>query len=187
MAKNQKPKKSFSVKIRLPQPHRGIGSGAPPPRTPVHKSHGKSTGLGICQYIALLLEVNETLPMHKKITDKQLARVVIEEYGYLLERKRSSVRRLFNGEIDFGYFRSLYNTGKLTGTKPVIRSNRYDEKGMIDNRRVGRPRKVKRPTEDFDPGQNINHLPRMSWIHPEDAIRQIKELEEKERERDGGK
>jgi len=104
-----------------------------------HKSRGLKSRLGICQYVSILLKANETLPQSKKMTDKNMERLLAREFP-----DRKSVRRLLEGKITMGYFRTLYNAGMLTqGVKPEQRSHRYNEFGKIDDRAPGRPRLTK--------------------------------------------
>lgn len=99
-----------------------------------HKVLGIDTRLGICSYIRILLEVNETLPRHKKMTDDQLTRQVVTEFP-----NARSTRRLLSGEVPFGYWRTRYNHNLIgLGSKPARKSRRYTAKGRLANSRTGR-------------------------------------------------
>lgn len=108
------------------------------PRRKYRQTSGVSSGMGICQFIALLFEANETLPKSKKFTDATITAMIVHEFP-----DREPVRKLIAGELTVGYWRTLYNQGLLTGSvqkremipKP---SRRYNEHGEHINPRTGR-------------------------------------------------
>lgn len=108
------------------------------PRSKFRHTNGKSSGMGICQFIGLLFEANEVLPKSKKFTDRTIQEMIVHEFP-----DREPVRRLQAGLLTVGYWRTLYNQGLLTGSvqkrdaipKP---SRRYNEQGQHVNPRTGR-------------------------------------------------
>lgn len=119
-----KPRRSFSVSVR---PSEEI-------RTALHKTHGATTGLGICSYAAVLLKMNEELPKTNKLTDEDIKVLLLREYP-----DGRSTKRLAEGKITVGYYRTRYNDGTLTGLVPVVKSRRYTARGELADRRTGRP------------------------------------------------
>ena len=119
----------YTLKIKIPKDD-------PKGSRTIHKSRGAKSKIGICKFIALLLEVNETLPKYRKMTDERLRRIVLDEYP------DRTLRKLRNGKITIGHYRTLFNLGKLVapyGTHPDIPSNRYLSNGVVANRSAGRP------------------------------------------------
>lgn len=118
----------FSLKVRRvadPNPDRKIQ----------RKSAGKRTRLGICEFVAALLETNETLPKHRKLTDATLTREIVREFP-----DRKPVLKMLRGILGMGYWRALYNSGKLTnGRVPATRANRWTEDGLVAHPKSGRP------------------------------------------------
>lgn len=102
------------------------------------KSCGLTTGMGICEYAASLLEVNEKLPASKKMSDATLEVLMIQEFP-----GRKSMERLAAHKTTMGYWRTLYNLGKLTGGKiPATKSVRYSLTGMVRKPRHSRKKKA---------------------------------------------
>lgn len=103
---------------------------ATPNRDCQRKSFGVTTGLGVCEYLAVLFEANEqtvkrgnrVVPvLPTKLTDDTIKALVIAEFP-----GRESIRKLEAGKTSIGYWRRQYNAGRLTqGRKPSIRSQKY--------------------------------------------------------------
>jgi len=112
----------------------------------VHKSRGIKSGLGVCSFAADLLRVNEDLPKHRRMTDEEMRRIMIEEFSHRLTLARSSIRRLYERRITMGYYRTLYNMGHLIKKKPRKLSHQFDTKGEIipEARGKGRPSRTVR-------------------------------------------
>lgn len=114
-----------------------------PPRK-YRQTTGHLSGMGICQFIAAIFEVNETLPKKKKFTDATITQMIVREFA-----DRNPVKRLIKGELTIGYWRTLFNQGLLTGQKharelPQRPSRRYNAEGEMVNPRTGR---VPKPEE----------------------------------------
>jgi len=102
------------------------------------KSCGKTTGLSIYETIAVLFQANELAPKTRKLTDEAITQFVAAEFP-----KSKGVAAMLNrtGGRTLNHYRSLYNKGKLTGTKPMQPSQRWTYKGELANLRTGRPLK----------------------------------------------
>lgn len=101
------------------------------------KSHGVASGMGICEFAASILKINEELPASQKLSDATLARMMIQEFP-----GRSSMKRLEDGKTTMGYWRTLYNLGSLTrGKVPAVKSVRYSLTGVVKPPRHGRSKK----------------------------------------------
>lgn len=112
----------------------------PDPEYGTPKSRGVTSGMGVCRFIALLFELNETLPPTKKLTDTAIKKKILAEFPQCTEKVRSSIRRLVDGTVGVSYYRSLYNAGRLTaGLKPRVRSKRYAMDGSVLEYHNGRP------------------------------------------------
>lgn len=108
------------------------------PRAKAAQTKGRLCGMGICQFIATLFEVNETLPKSKKFTDETISQMILREY-----EGRSVVEKLRRREVTIGYWRTLFNQGLLIGSvkerkPPQIPSRRYNEDGEWINPRTGK-------------------------------------------------
>ena len=114
-------KESFTLKIRR---KRDTVRGAA-------KVRGKETGLGICEFIGLLFEANEKLPKSRKMTDAEIKDQIIREFEHAAKRKRSGIRRLIEGKIGVGYYRTMYNKGILLRKIPEQPSRRYSIEGEV--------------------------------------------------------
>lgn len=89
------------------------------------RSRGKTTGMGVNEYICALFELNERLPTKKKMTDEALKQQFMEEFP-----DRPSTQSLKDKKISMNYYRLKYNSGRFTkGNPPEIRSHRYDYDG----------------------------------------------------------
>lgn len=102
----------------------------------IHKSKGKTTGLGICAFFAYLFKVNEVSPKKHKKTDQMIALEVEREfpdrptaYCFLGDTKTRTINE----------YRHRYNTGKFTGARlPDVMSFRYDSDGDRVDFRTGK-------------------------------------------------
>ena len=82
---------------------------------------GKTTDLGITQFILNLLEANEKLGKWQKMTDETIKAAIISEYP-----ESKQVARLKAGKMTVGYWRGLYNSGFFTkGVRPKPQSYKY--------------------------------------------------------------
>jgi hypothetical protein len=100
------------------------------------KSKGDKWGLGVQEFLAVLFEANEQLPAARKLTDESILQALVLEYP-----KRPITRSLLerrNGRT-INHYRQEYNRGKLTGTVPAVKSNRWTIKGEKANTRTGKP------------------------------------------------
>lgn len=139
MALPKQNKKNFILKLPCRQDRE--------PERVYHKSVGSSSKLGICKFIAILLEVNEQLPLYRRMTDDRIRQIILNEFP-----GRKGLRRLLEKKITIGYYRTLYNTGRLVapyGKVPEMQSNRWAEGGVLANRRTGRPVVEAEPSPDF--------------------------------------
>lgn len=105
------------------------------PGKKIHKSKGKTTGLGICSYIAILFDVNESSPRKKKMTDSDIAKKILEEFP-----SRKSAKSFLDHSVRYltiNSYRGFYNSGALTGTIPKVRSFRYGKLGLPVEGRKG--------------------------------------------------
>ena len=100
----------------------------------LHKSHGVTTGLGICSFFAMLFRLNESSPV--KLTDEQIALRVKEEYP----DRPTADRYLGKNKIrTINEYRCRYNTGMFTkGLSPRKQSHRYNEQGNKVDGKHGR-------------------------------------------------
>ena len=100
------------------------------------KAKGKSSGLGICLFIATLLEANELAPKKKKKTDEELAKRIADEYP-----GKSTAQRFVNGKRTVNDSRNRYNKGIFTrNIPPKVMSLRYNSKGEAVDGRTGNHR-----------------------------------------------
>ncbi|MBW1953230.1 MAG: hypothetical protein JRI66_09135 [Deltaproteobacteria bacterium] len=96
-----------------------------------HKTRGLKTGVGIFTFLAMLFDLNEHLPREKKMTDLTIARLLVQEFAHLLEKNRSSIRKVAEGKLKISYYRALYNAGRMTqGRIPNPKSRRYGPDGL---------------------------------------------------------
>lgn len=99
------------------------------------KSLGKTTGLGIGEFVSALFVANEQGSTGRKLTDAEIRVAILNEYP-----DRPSSKKLAEGKITVGTWRSYYNSGRLTGGKiPKIKSRRWTVDGKVANRYTGRP------------------------------------------------
>lgn len=83
---------------------------------------GKSTKLGITQFVMLLLQANERLAKCQKMTDETIKAAIIAEYP-----EHRTAKKLADGKITVGYWRSIYNCGGFWGkSKPKPAPNDPD-------------------------------------------------------------
>lgn len=95
------------------------------PRSIEHKVKGVRTKIGIMTYMALMFEHNENSPRHLRLCDEAIRQHLIAEFPH-----SKSVKRIATGQRKIGYYRSLYNMGKMTGDEiPKKLSKRYNEVG----------------------------------------------------------
>lgn len=106
-----------------------------PPRRSSRKSHGRLTGLGVREYWHFLFELNETLPRKKKMNEEGILFQLEQEFP----DRPQATRRIHSGEIRLGFYRYLYNSGRLCPKKgkPHLRSYRYNEDGLRINGKSG--------------------------------------------------
>jgi len=95
----------------------------------IHKSYGQTTSMGICRFVQLLFIANETIPKHARMTDEQLARILVSEFPESKRVKNHPRSRLMS------YYRSHYNSGSLIPKEgvPLLKSRRYTKSGEIAN------------------------------------------------------
>lgn len=100
---------------------------------------GLTTGLGVTQYISMIFEINELLPYTRKLNDEQIRQQFVREFP----GTRSAID-LANRVRTVGYWRTIYNGGRLTHGKvsrniPERLSHRWTEDGRLANIRTGHP------------------------------------------------
>jgi hypothetical protein len=112
---------------------------------PTGRPLGISTGLPIMMAMAYVLQQNEKAPQNKKLTDEQIKEWFQSEFPGRDSKVHDNIQ----------YCRRLYNAGRFTkGTPPKTPSNRFNEKGEIDNPTRGgngRAPKGKAPTAKAAP------------------------------------
>jgi hypothetical protein len=92
------------------------------------------------EFIAGLFELNEILQDHKKMTDAEIRRQILQEFpnnrtaAYLKPNNKTRT-------LTVNYWRCFYNRGQLSPgiDKPKMPSRRYDEHGNVVNSRTGKP------------------------------------------------
>lgn len=123
------------------------------------RSQGKRTGLGICRFWALLFVLNEKLDCHKKMTDAEIQRQVIQEYP-----DRPVARKLQRKKITVNQHRTMYNSGRFTPeyNKPtdndieVPYSYRYNSDGRrVDGRTGLRILPTEPPNQHLSPRSSL--------------------------------
>jgi hypothetical protein len=88
---------------------------------------GKSTGMSLCEWLAITFDANELLKKEKKLTDESILQAVIKEFSGISK----TVDDLKSRKRTIGYLRAKFNRGKLTGVVPKRQSHRWDEYGNI--------------------------------------------------------
>lgn len=95
---------------------------------------GKNFNMGLRNYIAKLLEINETLPRSRKMTDSEILRQIRMEFSHL-EHWKHKLSELSPSWVT--KLRSEYNRGRLTCKGvPKTRSFAYDLDGDAINPRT---------------------------------------------------
>lgn len=130
-------KYSVTVRLALTQDQK---------RITLNSRLGKSTKLGITQFVMLLLQANERLAKCQKMTDETIKAAIIAEYP-----EHRTAKKLAEGKITVGYWRSIYNCGGFWGkSKPKPSPNdpdrpksyRYAHNGERIISRKGRTRRT---------------------------------------------
>jgi hypothetical protein len=102
----------------------------------IHKSRGKTTGLGVCCWFHCLFKAQEIARPDLRKTDDEISRLAAAEFpgrhfGFLAQPKRFPISE----------YRHRYNTGKFSpkGEFPLDHtySFRYDEEGCRVDDRTG--------------------------------------------------
>lgn len=97
------------------------------------KDAGRTTGCSVMQFWALLFELNEKNPRHKKLTDEMILAAFANEFP-----GRTCTKRLVDRKVTINVYRCWYNAGRCTGgKKPDYPSFRYDLDGDPINVRSG--------------------------------------------------
>lgn len=111
---------------------------------PSCRIYGKTTGMGLSQFVYTLFKTNEIRYVNqlktgdKPLTDAMIADALIKEFG---GRKgvRNFAKRFDCAKTGVSYYRGLYNFGRLSGfTPPEYYSFRYDHDGQRVDRGTGR-------------------------------------------------
>lgn len=105
---------------------------------PVHKSKGKTLGLGICGFFAAIFDSNEVVSKRKKLTDEEIMVAVENEFP---DRPSAHSFRGENKTRTINEYRLRYNQGKFSpqGKMPERRSFRYNKDGeRVDGRKGNR-------------------------------------------------
>lgn len=115
------------------------------PKSQYYKRTGKVYGLGVIQFQSHLFEINEQLPTLKKMTDAEIQRQILVEFGHYPDTKRyySKTRRAIVEA------RQRYNRGRMVPSvdkgPPDHLSFRYNSRGeKIHRNRVMTPDQVER-------------------------------------------
>ncbi len=132
MAKKKNPYYSVSVRLKRTSDQRTVAL----------ERRGKSTQLGITQFVVQLLQANERLPRPQKMTDETMRAAIISEYP---NSKRAQL--LLERKITVGYWRSIYNCGGFhpererpkTTTPEYPKSYQYDFRGYAIDPRTRKP------------------------------------------------
>ena len=102
----------------------------------VHKSKGKTLGVGICHWFYMVFRAQETLPNKLRRTDAVLAQMVEAEYP-----ERSLGFSDGSSQKTINDYRQKYNNGKFSPPEkyPIdhVFSFRYDEEGRRVDPRHG--------------------------------------------------
>lgn len=99
----------------------------PEDKAPAAKSKGLMSGLGIWEFVAILLECNEINTNAMKMTDEMMTQKIMDEFP---NSKR--VQSMREGKVKMTQWRSEYNLGRLTrGVTPKIKSKRYTSRGYV--------------------------------------------------------
>lgn len=132
--------KSFTITVKLPPPHK---------YKPLARRGqiGVKSQLTLSEFITVLLELNDQLPPHKRLTDLQIIDQLAQEFP-----KSHVAYRLVQGKKSLGYLRSLYNMGRFSPDKtpPPIKSIPYGHDGWPINPWSGRPMTAKRAANFVD-------------------------------------
>jgi hypothetical protein len=81
-----------------------------------HIRQGRSTKLGITQFVVMLLQANERLSKAQRMTDETIRSAILAEYP-----ESAGAKRLAEGKIGVWYWRNLYNIGHFTkGIRPKV-------------------------------------------------------------------
>ena len=98
-----------------------------------HRIHlaGKTTGLGIWEYLATIFAANETLSRPRKLTDEAIRVSVIKEFDGIRRKGQKGIAdRMREEPWLVAKMRTRYNKGELTrGEVPNPKSRRYDNDG----------------------------------------------------------
>jgi len=109
----------------------------PDPPTRNVKNPGRTSGLGMHEFIGELLLANERCPIHSRRTNAALLATILYEYNddQELEAKFTDTQHPYT----VNYFRHLFNIGRLTrGERPPALSYRYNENGVAVDTRTGK-------------------------------------------------
>lgn len=98
----------------------------PEDKAPAAKSKGLMSGLGIWEFVAILLDSNELVTCNLKMTDEMMQQKIMDEFP---NSKR--VQNMKAGKVKMTQWRSEYNTGRLTGSVPRVKSKRYTRRGYV--------------------------------------------------------
>lgn len=97
------------------------------------KTCGRRSRLGVCSFLSALFYANEHLLPRKRMTDVAILRQFENEFP-----DYPAVREILTGKRTIGYYRQLYNAGRLTQRqKPERPSRRYNHAGQVVNPRNG--------------------------------------------------
>lgn len=112
------------------------------------KAKGRTSGLGICGFFALLFEANELASKKRKLTNEQIEKEVRKEFpnrkGYFFKGARPVNNRPGGsspswGKISVNTYRQKYNKGVFTRKVPPERySFRYDKQGLVVDTTTGK-------------------------------------------------
>lgn len=100
------------------------------------KSKGARFKMGLTAFVRSLFELNESLPSHQKMTNAEIERQILEEYGHVNRTATSFA----TGGMTVNKYRYKHNAGVLIVpfycSLPF--SFRYDIKGQVVDTRTGR-------------------------------------------------
>ena len=111
---------------------------------PSCRIYGKTTKMGLSQFVYLLFKTNELRYVNqlktgeKPLTDAMIADALIKEFGGK-KGVKNFASRFESAKTGVSHYRGLYNFGRLSGfTPPEYFSFRYDGDGQRVDRNTGR-------------------------------------------------